>query len=437
MKQPGKLVFVLLIAAIVAGNLFAGGGKQPAAASGPLSGEIRFSWWGNELRNTATIEAIRDYESKHPGARIIPEYSTIDGFQEKLMAQIAAKNPPDIFSVNAEWLPALYEANAMVDLTDLIDVSTHNPMVNQGCSVNGRLYGVNLSLNANVIYYNKTQADELGIKMPAGAYTWNDLVKICQEVYAKSGGKTYGMVDLRMVNGLETWVPAFNKTYGTKVSPFPWTDKEVIITGDDIASFMDFFNKVPQGVIMPPDETATLSSHVDVPIAVRKTFLAFDYSGTFPMYQSQTKDVLEMIEYPHDGRGKGSAVSARPGIIESVYTGSKNQALAIDFIDYLANDPAAAKILKTVRGVLPSSTQREALLADPAALSDVDTKVFAIVNKIYGQSVDPFYPPPNGVSTLFGDNYLKTIGQETAFGRITPAQAGQRFEELKKEVLTY
>jgi multiple sugar transport system substrate-binding protein len=310
-------------------------------------------------------------------------------------------------------------------------------MVNHGCSVNGRLYGVNVSLNANVIYYNKTQAEELGIQLPAENYTWDDLVKICQEVYAKSNGKTYGMVDLRMVNGLETWVPAFNKTHDGREPPFPWTDDEMIISGDDVASFMDFFNKVPKGVLMPPDETAALSSHVDVPIASRKTFLAFDYSGTFGMYQSQTNDELEMIPYPHDGKGKGNAVSARPGIILSVYSGSKNKDLAIDFIKYFANDPAAGKILKAVRGVLPSSIQRDALLADPDALSVLDKKIFAIVDQIYGKSVDPFYPGPTGINTLFGDNYLKTIGQEVAFGRITPVQAGQRFEALKEEVLQY
>jgi ABC-type glycerol-3-phosphate transport system substrate-binding protein len=422
-----------------AGHLFAGGGKQQQGtqAGGPVSGEIRFSWWGNQTRTDATIAAIKDYESKHPGTKISPEHSTIDGFQEKLMAQVAAGNAPDVFSNNAEWMGALYDANGMMDITGLVDVSTHNPMVNQACSINGKLYGVGVSLNANVIYYNKTLADELGVKVPTGTYTWNDLVKMCQEVYTKSNGKTYGMVDLRMVNGLETWIPAFNKTHDGKEPPFPWTDTEVTITGADVASFMDFFSKVPKGVIMPPDETATLESHVNVPIASRKTFLGFDYSGTFGMYQGQTKDELNMIEYPNDGKGKGSAVSARPGILLSVFTGSKNKPLAIDFIKYFANDPAAGKILKTVRGVLPSTTQREAVLADPSLLSDIDKKIFAITDQIYKKNVDPFFPGPSGIGTLFGNNYLKTVGQEVGFGRITPAQAGQRFEDLKKEVLSF
>jgi multiple sugar transport system substrate-binding protein len=430
MKTLKKLAAVLMVAVIGTGLLFTISCKKK-------TNEIRFAWWGNELRNEATLNAIKAYEAKHPGTKIVPEYSTIDGFYNKLMAQIAAGNPPDVFSNNAEWLAAIYEADGMLDITDLADVSTHNPMVNQACSINGRLYGVGVSLNANVIYYNQSQANELGIQMPADNYTWNDLVAICQDVYTKSNGKTYGMVDLRMVNGLETWIPAFNKTHDGKEPPFPWTDKDMLVTGDDIASFMDFFNKVPKGVIMPPDEVATLSSHVDVPIASRKTFLGFDYSGTFGMYQSQTQDELNMIEYPNDGKGKGNAVSARPGIILSVYSKSKHKDLALDFINWFANDPEAGKILKTVRGVLPSSAQREAVLADPALLSDLDKKIFAITDKVYRKSVDPFYPGPAGTNTLFGDNYLKAIGQEVGFGRITPAVAGERFEAMKKEVLNY
>jgi multiple sugar transport system substrate-binding protein len=442
MKLLKRITIVVLIMTIVTVNVFAGGGKQAESSggtSGPLSGEIRFSWWGNEARNEATINAIRDYESKHPGTKIIPEYSTIDGFYNKLMTQIAAGNPTDVFSNNAEWMTPIFDVDGMLDLTELIDVSTHNPMVNQACSINGRLYGVGVSLNANVIYYNKTQARELGITVPTGPYTWADLLKICEDVYTKSNGSTYGMVDLRMINGTETWIPAFNKTHDSRESPFPWTDTEVIINGDDIVSFMSFFNNLPKGVLMPPDEVATLSSHVDVPIARRKTFFAFEYSGSFAMYQSQTKDELDMIEYPHDGKGKGNAVSARPGIILSVYSKAKNKPLAVDFIRYFANDPAAGLILKTVRGVLPSTTQREAVLANPTALSDVDKKIFAITDQVYKKTVDPFYAPPPGVSTLFGgDNlYVKRIGQDVAFGRITPQEAGRQFEDMKKEVLTY
>jgi multiple sugar transport system substrate-binding protein len=438
MTKRAKIIGAVLCMFLAGGTLFAGGGGQQSAAggqaSGTLSGTIRFSWWGNETRNNATTEAIRYYESLHPGVTITPEYGAVDGYLTKMLAQVAAGNAPDIFTMSAENLPQYVEVNGVLDLTGKIDVSTHNPMIVEACSINGRMYGVNLSLNANVIYYNKTQADELGITMPTGDYTWDDLVKILAEVYQKSGGKTYGMVDLRMVKAMETFIPAWNMTHRGKEPPFPWTNSDFLMKAEDVAAFMDYFNKVPQGVLLPPAETATLASQIDSPIASRKTFLAFDYTGTFAMYQSQTGDDLEMIQYPNNRRGRGAAVSARPGLIESIFINSRNQPLAVDFLQWISGDPAAGKILKTVRGVLPSSKQVDAVLADPASLSDVDKKVFAITNAVYQGTVNPFSAGIL-VGNIWDETHMMAVGSEVAFGRITPQEAGRRFEEFVEDAM--
>jgi ABC-type glycerol-3-phosphate transport system substrate-binding protein len=440
MKKMFLKAIPAFLAAAVLVTVFTGCTKKASgntgADNGSLSGEIRFSWWGNEARNNTTIEAIRFYEGKHPGVKIIPEYAAFDGYYNKLMAQIAAGNAPDIFTMNPEWLSAVAELNGVTDLTGLIDISAHNPQVAAACSIGGKMYGVNVSLNANVILYNKSVADEMGIKMPTGAYTWDELIAILAQVYQRSGGKIHGMPDQRMKNGLETIFPAWCMTELGREPPFPWTDTEILISADDVAAFMDYFNRVPQGVLLPPDESALLGSGNDEhPVAFRKTFIGFEYSGTFAVFQSQTKDELSMIEYPNNRKGKGNAVSARPGLVEGIFSKTKNKALAVDFLDWFANSPEAALILKNVRGVLPSSTQREALLADPAILSLTDQKISAIVNQVYNGSINPYSPGPTGVATLFSEQYMRSVGQEVAFKRITPQQAGQRFLELKDETI--
>jgi multiple sugar transport system substrate-binding protein len=434
-----RSIFLAALPLILALAAFAGCSKktaEPAAVSGGnLAGEIRFSWWGNEARNTATIEAIRFYETLHPGVKIVPEYTAFDGYYNKLMAQLAAGNAPDIFTMNPEWLSAVVELGGASDITGLIDISSHNPQVAAACSVGGKMYGVNLSLNANIILYNKTVAGELGIQMPEGDYTWDDLIGILAQVYQRSGKKIYGMPDQRMKGGLETILPAWCMTQLGKESPFPWTDTEILITADDVTAFMDYFSQAPEGVVLPPDESALLGGANDQHLVQRRTFCSFEYTGTFGMFQSQTQDELTMIEYPNNRKGKGTAVSARPGLVEGVYSRSKNKALAVDFLNWFANSPEAAVILKNVRGVLPSSTQREALLSNPALLSPSDQKISAIINQIYSKGINPYSPGPTSVSTLFSEQYMRLVGQEVAFGLITPRQAGQRFEELKEETI--
>ncbi|MDR2479447.1 MAG: extracellular solute-binding protein [Treponema sp.] len=429
---------IVLCAAITVLVVFAGCAKKGAEpGSGELSGEIRFSWWGNEARNTTTIEAIQFYESRHPGVKIIPEYAAFDGYYNKLMAQLAAGNAPDIFTMNPEWLSAVVETGGAADITGLIDISAHNPQVAAACSIDSKMYGVNVSLNANVILYNKSVADELGIQMPQSDYTWDELVAILAQVYQHSGGKIYGMPDQRMKNGFETIFPAWCMTQLGREPPFPWTDTELLISAADVTAFMDYFNRAPRGVLLPPDESALLGSGNDEhPVAFRKTFIGFEYSGTFTLFQSQTKDELAMIEYPNNHKGKGTAVSARPGLVEGIYSKSKNKALAVDFLGWFANSPEAALILKNVRGVLPSSVQREALLARPELLSASDQKISAIVNQVYNKDINPYSPGPTGVAALFSETYMRSVGAEVAFGRITPEQAGQRFLELKEEIIS-
>jgi ABC-type glycerol-3-phosphate transport system substrate-binding protein len=239
-----------------------------------------------------------------------------------------------------------------------------------------------------------------------------------------------------MKNGLETILPAWSMTHMGKEPPFPWTDTDLIITGADVAEFMDYWNKVPQGVLLPPDESVLLGSGNDEhPVSMRRTLIGFEYSGTFAVFQSQTRDELDMIEYPNNRKGKGNAVSARPGLVEGIYSSTKNKPLALNFLDWFANSPDAAKILKTVRGVLPSVAQRDALLADPTLVSGNDQKIAAIINQVYSKTINPYSPGPAGVSTLFSESYLRSVGAEVAFGRITPQAAGQRFEEMAKDTI--
>jgi multiple sugar transport system substrate-binding protein len=199
---------------------------------------------------------------------------------------------------------------------------------------------------------------------------------------------------------------------------------------------MDYFQRLPEGVVMPPDESVLLDTN-DHPISYRKAFISFTWSGSFVSMQDKTKDELIMLEFPHNRKGKGNAVSARPGLIESVYSGSKNKALCINFLDWFSNSAEAAVILKNVRGVLPSSVQRAALMSDPALLSDGDKKINAIVDQVYNKAVNPYSAGPGDIYTLFNEVNLRSVGAEVAFGRITPQQAGQRYEEILRELDTY
>lgn len=132
---------------------------------------------------------------------------------------------------------------------------------------------------------------------------------------------------------------------------------------------------------MPADESFTVDPQTSAPVATREVLMELESTGTFATMQSQTTDELILIPYPKGTNGE-SANCARPGLIQNVYSASEHQAEAFAFLDWFTNSEEAAVILGTVRGVLPTEVQREALLANPEGISREDQVIIDCINVI-------------------------------------------------------
>lgn len=429
-----KKIISFLMALALLTTLFVGCSEKEdelVVASGTTDEpvEIRFSWWGSEIRNEATLDAIALYEKENPDVKIIPEYSGYSGYQEKLMAQIAAKNAPDIITCVTEWYPALYEVDGMLDITGKFDMSGHSDAIIEACSYDGKVYGVNVSLNGYGLMYNKTLADELGIEIPEGDYTWDELVALWAEVYEKSEGEVYGSIDARM-NG---WVmEAYGYTVLSKEWPYIYSNDELTIEAEDVTHFLNFFGNLPEGSMLPPDESFIGENFVS-PVAQRLTMFDLVSTGSFSPFQSNTEDELDLIPLPVGANGE-TANTARPGLIQSIYSGSKVADEAAKFLDWFSNSPDAAKILRTTRGVLPTAAQREAVLSTEGLLDRNDMVVIDCIDKIYAGETLVFLPGPLGGDQIREDVF-SNICQKVAFGELTPEEAGPKYMEEAQKAL--
>ena len=154
-----------------------------------------------------------------------------------------AGNAPDIFTTVMEWYPDLRDADAMVDITGMVDVSGHNPMYVEACSLDGKMYGVNLSVNGMVLIQNNTLLEKLGVEPLEAPYTWDEMVTKFQEVYEKSNGRVYGAPDFT-ANPEGMGFDIF-KYYGYSVlgyeDAFPFDNDKFTINKEDIQSFLQFF----------------------------------------------------------------------------------------------------------------------------------------------------------------------------------------------------
>lgn len=390
--------------------------------------ELRMSWWGSETRHRNTLEAIERYEEMNPDIDIIPEYSGFEGYRNKLFSQIMAGNAPDIFTTVMEWYPDLEDADGMVDITGMVDVSGHNPKYVEACSFNGKMYGVNLSVNGIVLNQNVTLLKELGVEPLKAPYTWDDMVAKFKEVYEKSDGEVYGAPDFTA--NIEGMGFDILKYYGySKLGyedAFPFNNEKFTIKKEDIQDFLQFFVDLRESNAVAPIDISSMNDFSANSLLIQRvTAFEINFAGTFGRYQDQTTDDLQPVPLPVGENGENGDL-ARPGLIFSVSKNSKHVNEATKFIEWFTTSPEAAKILKNCRGVLPTDVQRATLLKSGAQLNDIDRKVMSVVDKILERDLKMAYAGPGGNGEL-GPIILPEISQMIGFGQMSVEEGAEEF----------
>ncbi len=394
--------------------------------------ELRISWWGSQTRHETTLEAIELYEELNPDIDLIPEYSGWEGYRNKLMSQVTANNAPDIYTTVMEWYPDLLELDGLTDITGMVDVSEHNPRYVEATSINDKMYGVNLSVNGITLYQNISLLKELGVEPLEAPYTWKEMKDKFAEVYEKSDGRVYGAPDWTTTKdgiGFDIF-KYFGYSKLGKEYAFPYDNEKLTFTEEDVRKFFAYFDELREMNAVAPTELSSLNDHSANSLLIRRdTAFEINYSGTFGRYQDQTDDQLAMVPLPVGLNGESGDL-ARPGLIFSVAKNSEHVEEATDFIEWFTTSSEVAKILKTSRGVLPTTTQRQALLAEEDVLSEKDKKVMAVVDKILEGDLKLAYAGPSG----YGD--MKSIvfpeyGQRIGYGNMTVEEAAA---ELMEEV---
>lgn len=390
--------------------------------------ELRMSWWGSETRHRNTLEAIERYEEINPDIDIIPEYSGFEGYRNKLFSQIMAGNAPDIFTTVMEWYPDLEDADGMVDITGMVDVSGHNPKYVEACSFNGKMYGVNLSVNGIVLNQNVTLLKELGVEPLKAPYTWDDMVAKFKEVYEKSDGEVYGAPDFTA--NIEGMGFDILKYYGySKLGyedAFPFNNEKFTIKKEDIQDFLQFFVDLRESNAVAPVDISSMNDFSANSLLIQRvTAFEINFAGTFGRYQDQTTDDLQPVPLPVGENGENGDL-ARPGLIFSVSKNSKHVNEATKFIEWFTTSPEAAKILKNCRGVLPTDVQRATLLKSGAQLNDIDRKVMSVVDKILERDLKMAYAGPGGNGEL-GPIILPEISQMIGFGQMSVEEGAEEF----------
>ncbi|KRE98912.1 ABC transporter substrate-binding protein [Paenibacillus sp. Soil766] len=179
-------------------------------------------------------DVVKATEAKVPGLTI-----TLDGVEdkvnrfEKLRAEMAAGNPPEIFDLFGGTDTKDYvKANRLLDLTPILQELglTDNFYSFEEFTVNGKIYGIPMAGYVEGLYYNKKILAEQGIKLPE---TWDELVAAAGKLKAAKitpfamAAKDSWVINM-MINTMWVRTAGADSIEGLLNGSKKWTDPEVL-----------------------------------------------------------------------------------------------------------------------------------------------------------------------------------------------------------------
>lgn len=423
-----RILVIALIVLCLVSPLFAGGSKEEASSDGKI--ELRISWWGSNSRHEATLKALDLYMEKNPNVVIRAEYQGFDGYHDKLITQIYSGTEPDLYQLdNNVYFADLAMTDRLTDLTPYIENGTINlddypADALAWATYNGTVYGVPTGLNGPGILYNKEIFDAAGVPYPSPDWTWEDFENICLAIH-EWNPDYYGMME-----------PSYFMLLSMLRQRGGWIANERGELQDFRPQLAEVFAQVDEwrkmGVLPPLELTAGNQSTNDNLFLSAVAAMKDSHVATFPMDSAAVAGSPACGIAPTPGSsGEHSGVYMLASMPWTIGKSSKHPEEAAKLLNFLINDPEAAEILKTERGVPAPTHVREIITP---LLTDSDKEVIQGVNWLIERTQRIDYEWLMKGSAVI-ENVMNEESWNVGYGVKTPEEAANDcWERIKASV---
>ncbi len=393
---------------------------------------LRFAWWGSQSRHDKTLKVIELFEKEYPNIKIKPEYTGWDGYFDKMAAQAAGGNLPDLMQHDYKFIKQYVDNNLIIPLDQYvaagkIDFRDIPASVMTSGYLNGKLYGINLGNNTYAIIYDPEMFAQAGIAEPKPGWTWDDYMAACRQIKNKLG--IYA--DTNIANsGRYAGFEHYLRQHGFKF--FGDSGKSLGYTDDKL--FVNFYKMdlalVKEKVFSTAEiriENHTVENDLMV---TKKTAMATYWSNQIIAISKAAGRPLKMALYPSIKGQVKEGQYLKPSMFLSITKHSKHPEEAAQFISFFINSVEAGKVLGTDRGVPVANKVRDALKAN---LSVAETEMFNFVELAakYSSAIDPPYPASfQEVFDLLTDIHYKML-----YEVLTPEAAAKEFRTKANAIL--
>ncbi|WP_250034502.1 ABC transporter substrate-binding protein [Paractinoplanes maris] len=401
------------------------GGDDAGGDSGKT--ELSIFWWGAEKRAELTDQALALYSQKHPDVTFKKTWQGNQGYFDKLATLTAGGNPPDLFQIDDNYISEYAGRGVTLDLTEYtgngkLDVSKFPESLLKYGEVDGKLAGVALGENTQGLVYDKTLLTKNKLPEPKTGMSWEEFVDWAANVTKVS--KLPGTQDASAVYQA-LWV--YLRQNGKDL----YAGKQLGFDEADITKWFALWKGARDKGATPTPDVIHEGNASDVSkqlVATGKAGTSWVWANQMPELKKSTDNELGLIAYP----GDPSAQWARASMYMSAFRGGKHKDVAVDVINFLANDPEAGKILGTDRGLPPNLDVRKQVAA---TVEDPNMKQTIAVMDELGKKYGPTAPtvPPQGHSKVRSE--LIRVAEEVIYSRQTPEQGAAAFVTAAKAAI--
>ena len=420
-----KITVLLMVLLVMLSAVFAGGGQESDTAN-PDETVIRVSWWGNQLRNDVTQQAIDLYMEQNPGIRIESEFTDWSSYWDRLATQAAGDGLPDVIQMDYSYLLQYVESNQLADLSGYLEDGTidHSKIADSviaSGSVGDGTYAISLGNTAPMMVYDLGVVEEAGVEIPLNP-TVSEFYDICQEIYEKTGVPMFWESGMNMIlyvaraNGSEIFSEL----------------KEGI--ADSTAIHMDLVEKFANADFhVSPELLAEKNVLVvdQMPINDLTTWNQFTVSNGYSALSVACGGrPMGVCTYPKLDNAVQEPVYVKPTMFFSVAESSPNKDEAAKFIDWFVNSSEANAILNGERGVPVNSDVSAEVSAN---VSEADAVAYQYLDDImsFANPVDP--PNPPGFAEV--EAALLTYVDNIRYGNMTAEEATALFVPEAQQIL--
>jgi multiple sugar transport system substrate-binding protein len=417
-----------LAAAASAGGLTACGSSS-AGASADGSADLAFTWWGNDVRNKNTANAVAAYTGANPKVKISQQPGEWASYWDKLATQTAGNTAPDIIQMDVAYISEYGSRGALLDLEKYgADVSKFAEGTVDSGKVGGKLVGVNAGINALVILANPKVFEKAKMDIPDDkTWTWDSLMSVASEVAAAADVPT----GIASMFPTDVMFAAWLRQNGKEL----FTDQGLGFEAADAQGWFDLMDKYQKAKAMgtPSAMTEEATKPIDqAAIAVGSAAMQTSNSNQLEALSAAAGTELKILRFPSlAGKATERKAWYKASQLFSASARSKNPEAAAAFINWMVNSPEAANANLAERGI-PCNTDIAAAIQPK--LSKVQQTVSKFIADIKPELGGILPNPPAGGGTLGG--VMLRYETDVLFGKSSPAEAAQKFVDEVKSNLT-